>query len=435
MLKIGKKLNAIIAIEIIMTMTLYYFIYVGMTAVSYAIDVVKTNNTNIEFSAYFQNENGEKVENKEVNIDKEEYLYVDVSVKNEGYFNGEIKLADNNFNIKTDKLSEGIAEIKDNVVTLNQINAGSTVTIKLAIEAKKEDSIKSAILNGKTKVDIEGKYINSKNVEKDKYIEIKGEDEVELKWKSEEAANVELGGRLLTNSIYEVNGENKRLVQMLVNSKITNNNYPIKNTEITLNVPEAVEEVTVKARSTEATNKNVEFGEGNYEYNRDEKKLTIKVGNEDPENISWNKEGQDTFVVTYILNPKNNIANEDIKIEDKINLYDDKEITGSQNVHIEEEIDGVISGAIESSENEIYKGKIYTGEERDYTVTNKVNVDYLDIIDNVNIKEQEAKFLSNENELSANIIYKESKIRKEEFDSTFDGIIKTMLDNLEKYQS
>ena len=29
----------------------------------------------------------------------------------------------------------------------------------------------------------------------------------------------------------------------------------------------------------------------------------------------------------------------------------------------------------------------------------------------------------------------EFKIGKEEFDSTFDGIIKTMLDNLEKYQS
>ena len=411
-------INKICAILAIFALTVADFLPIGQMAVSYAIDAVKTNNANIEFSAYFQNENGEKVENKEVNIDKEEYLYVDVSVKNEGYFNGEIKLADNNFNIKTDKLSEGIAEIKDNVVTLNQINAGSTVTIKLAIEAKKEDSIKSAILNGKTKVDIEGKYINSKNVEKDKYIEIKGEDEVELKWKSEEAANVELGGRLLTNSIYEVNGENKRLVQMLVNSKITNNNYPIKNTEITLNVPEAVEEVTVKARSTEATNKNVEFGEGNYEYNRDEKKLTIKVGNEDPENISWNKEGQDTFVVTYILNQKNNIANEDINIEDKINLYDDKEITGTQNVHIEEEIDGVISGAIESSENEIYKGKIYTGEERDYTETNKVNIDYIEVGDKVEIEQKEATYVGDQ-ERQANIIYKETKIRKDEFQKIF----------------
>ena len=411
-------INKICAILAIFALTVADFLPIGQMAVSYAIDAVKTNNANIEFSAYFQNENGEKVENKEVNIDNEEYLYVDVSVKNEGYFNGEIKLADNNFNIKTDKLSEGIAEIKDNVVTLNQINAGSTVTIKLAIEAKKEDSIKSAILNGKTKVEIEGKYINSKNVEKDKYIEIKGEDEVELKWKSEEATNVELGGRLLTNSIYEVNGENKRLVQMLVNSKITNNNYPIKNTEITLNVPEAVEEVTVKARCTEATNKNVEFGEGNYEYNRDEKKLTIKVGNEDPENISWNKEGQDTFVVTYILNPKNNIANEDVKIEDKINLYDDKEITGSQNVHIEEEIDGVISGAIESSENEIYKGKIYTGEERDYTETNKVNIDYIEVGDKVEIEQKEATYVGDQ-ERQANIIYKETKIRKDEFQKIF----------------
>ena len=61
-------------------------------------------------------------------------------------------------------------------------------------------------------------------------------------------------------------------------------------------------------------------------------------------------------------------------------LYDDREIEENKNVHIEEEIDGVVSSTIESSENEIYKGKIYTGEERDYTETNKINIDYRKIL-------------------------------------------------------
>ena len=68
-----------------------------------AWQTVKTNNVNVEFSAYFQDENGEKIQKIEEHIDKKQYLYVDVSVKNEGYFNGEIKIADENFNIKSDE--------------------------------------------------------------------------------------------------------------------------------------------------------------------------------------------------------------------------------------------------------------------------------------------------------------------------------------------
>ena len=117
MLNVKRKINKLIAIEIIITMTLYYFLLVGKIAVSYAIDEVKTNHANVEFNAYFQNENGDKVGEKEASIDGEEYLYVEVSVKNEGYLNnGEIKISDNNFNIKEDKLSQEVAEIKDNTV-------------------------------------------------------------------------------------------------------------------------------------------------------------------------------------------------------------------------------------------------------------------------------------------------------------------------------
>ena len=394
--KLCKKMNALLAVEIIITMTFYYFVFVGMTAVTYAIDMVKTNHANVEFSAYFENENGEKIEKVEENIDKESYLYVDLSVKNEGYFSGEITLENSNFNIKEEVLSEGISEIKDNTVKLNQINAGSDVTIKLAIEAKKEDQIKETALNGKTKVNLGGQYVNSKNVEKNKYVEIKGSSEVELSWKSSDDTKVELGGILLTNSVYEVNGENKRLVQMVVNSKVSQNSYPVKQTELSLNVPEKVENVKVTARSVKATNSQAEFGEANYEYNKEEKKLTIKVANENQDQISWMKDEIDTFVVTYVLDPNNNIANEEITIGDKITLYDGKEIEETKNVHIEEEIDGVISSTIESSEEEIYKGKIYTGEERDYLEINKINVDYIESEDKIEIEQKKATYVEGE---------------------------------------
>lgn len=409
-------INKICAILAIFALTVSDFVFVGKSAVSYAIDAVKTNNVNVEFSAYFQDESGEKIQKTEENIDKKQYLYVDVSVKNEGYFNGEIKIADENFNIKSDELDPQVTEIKDNVVKLKQINAGSTATIKLAIEAKKENTVKETTLAGKTTVELGGQYINSKNVEKNKHVEISGKDEVEIDWKSSEETKVELDGRLLTNSVYDVNGENKRLVQMLVNSKATNNNYPVKNTELTLNVPEKVEAVKVTARNTNGTNSKAEFGDSNYEYNKAENKLTINLSNEDKENISWEKEASDIFVVTYILNKDENIANEEIQIQDKITLYDNKEITENKNVHIEEEIDGVISSTIESSENEIYKGKIYTGEERDYTETNKINVDYIEESEEkIEIEQKEATYLEGENEKAANILYKETKISKDEF--------------------
>ncbi len=413
-------INKICAILVIFALTVSDFLLVGETAVSYAIDVVKTNNANIEFSVYFQNEKGEKYDTLEQNIEKEEYLYVDVSVKNEGYLNnGEIKIADNNFNIKEDKLSEGISEIKDNVVKLNQINAGSTVTIKLAIEAKKDNSINKTALEGKTLVELSGEYVNSKNVEKGKHIDIKGKAELEVKWKSSEDAKAELNGKLITNSIYEVNGETKRLVQMLVSSKVTNNNYPVEYTELTLNVPSKVENVVVNARSNKATNSKAEFGEANYEYNRNENKLTIKVSNEDGENISWEKNAEDMYVISYILNKEDNIANEEININDKIKLYDGKEIEENKNVHIEEEIDGVISSTIESSENEIYKGKIYTGEERDYIETNKINIDYIEVGDKIEIEQKEATYIEGKTEKAANILYKETKINKDEFIKIF----------------
>lgn len=440
MLKVKRKLNVIIAIEIILTMTLYYFIFVGVTAVTYALDIVKTNHENIDFSAYFLNSNGEKVNKIEMATDTEsQYLYVDITVHNEGYFNGSVNLENNNFNIKANKLSTEISEISGNEVKLNQINAGNTVTIKLEVEPNFGTKITEGSLTANTNVTLKGQYINSKNVEKEKNIEISGSTEVGISWKSSEQTNVELETGLLTNHIYNIQNENKRIVQLLIKSKITNNNYPVKSTEINLDVPQEVKNVQVHTRSTKATNNDIAFNENNYTYNQQENKLSIKLNNDDSNNVNWEKDAKDIIVVTYELDENSNYAQNSINIEDKITIYDNKELVANSSVNIENDIDGIITTDLKSNEESIFKGKIYTGEDRDYTVLSSVNVDLLDG-QTISLKENETTYLKNDQEIATNVIYKQTKIDKNEFLKIFgdEGNItiknnnETILSNINK---
>lgn len=418
--------NKVIAIIVVMLLTMSDFLFVGASTVSYAINNAKTNSANVEFSTYFLNQAGEKVEKIEEDINKGDlYLYVDVTVKNEGYFNGSVTFNNNNFNVKPEVMSNDIAEISGNKVTLKQINAGTTTTIKLAVEAIKNNTINIQDLNRKTNVVLEGQYINSKNVEKSKKVDIKGNDSVEVNWVSNPNTANELTSRVLTNNVYTVNGEEKKVLQILINNKITNNNYPVKNTTIDLTVPENVKDVSVHSRTNSATNSGVQFSNKNYNYNKAKNTLTINVENVDKNNISWNKNIQDTFVVTYTFDKDTNIQNSDVTINSTISIYDNKELKATNNVHINENIDGIVSYNVSSEEQAIYKGKLYTGEERNYNTTAEINVDYLDVAENISVKENTSSYMAQDKSAKANIIYKESRINKNEFLKVFgeDGSI------------
>ena len=422
--------NKICAMLVVIALTISDFLFVGQAAVSVAVDTIRTNSSNVDFSVYFLDANNEKTEKLEENIDKgEEYLYVDISVKNEGYFNGTLTIDNNNFNIKNEVLSEYVADISSNVVKLNQINAGSNVTLKLAIEPINATSITREMLNSNTKVNLNGQYVNSKNVEKDKYVDISGTAVVSINWKSSENTEVELNSSLLTNAVYTTENESNRVVQILVNSKITNNNYPVKNTNIVLSVPQNVKNVTVHSRNNNATNSSVKFSDANYTYNKEENKLTITVANENESNISWAKNVQDSFVITYILDKEENILNSEISVLDEINTYDDKTLSSNMTVHIDKEIDGIVSFDLSSTENSIYKGRIYTGEERNYVTTSKIYVDYLGA-NNIYLTEDASTFVSSETKMASNIVYKQLKINKNEFLTLFgnDGKL-TIKDN------
>ena len=400
------------AILIIFNLLIVNFAIVGQNAVSYAIDIVKTNSNNVEFSAYFVDDKSEQVSSIEKPINAEDLkLYVEVSVKNEGYFNGQITLEESNFKLKEEFTDANISKIEGNTVTLKQINAGSTVKLELGIETIKEDVLEKESLDATSKVNLTGTYKSSK-----KDVEIEGIAKVKLSLKSPEEAKAVLETNLLTNSVYKKEGENKKIVQLLISSNVENNSYPVKETNIELNVPKDTEKVEVKKRGAGATESTLELDESSYKYDAENKKLTINLKNEEEDGkIKWSKDGKDELIVTFILPENADIKEEKTVIEDKITLYDDKELVAKTEVELGEEKEGAITYNVTSEESKIYKGKIYTGEERTYNVKTSINVNYIGAASDIKLEEKASTYLVGEKEAKANITYKQSKINKDEF--------------------
>ncbi len=405
----------VIAMAVVFVMMMTEFALVGEGANSYAVDAVKTNNKSVEITAYIQDENGEQLNNITSTIDKTNLkLIAEVTVINDkgkgGYFEGNISLENANFRFK----EEGNTSL--------YVNSGETKKIEKEIVYMENNDISSTYLNQQTQVKLTGKFVNSK-----KEYNIEGAAGVTVNWVSKEDSEAQLEAKILTNASYiknEVNEANEtiqtsnQIVQMLIASKLKDNSYPVKNTEIKTIVPEGVEEITVHKRKTDATNGNREFNENNYQYNSENRELVINIqNNEENGKIGWIKNALDTLVVTYKYSQDATIDNSDIEINSKITLYDNKELTATTTTKVEDEVDGMITNSIAEQENNIYKGKIYTGEDRYYTSTTQLNVDYVDAIESMNVSEKEAEFVSKDNKIDANIQYVRTVISKSEFDS------------------
>ena len=426
-------LKAIVSMVLVITLTMSNFVFLGASFVSYALDSLnqsnETNNKNVKFNAYFKTDSGEKVDIKEEKIaEQNAKLYLGVSVLNEGYFNGKVEILDSNFKLKSQELSEGINKIEDNKISLNQLRAGETTEIELGIEAKQGEVIDSSLLSMESKIKLTGTYTNSSA----KKIEIDATKTVQLILEDpyEKDEGAELKTELITNKIYNIDGTNKRIIQVKVNSKLKENKYPAKETNIEIGVPEGTEDVKVISIGTKATNgkESEEFTEENWEYVKEENKIKIKIENkEENGTISWNKEAEDVMVVTYILPEKTEITNKQISVKDEIKLYNSGETVkkAEGQVKIEEEKDGTIEIDIKDTEKEIYKGKIYAKQERELNTKEQINVNYPELTDEIKISEKQATYENDKTELTANIQYKTTKINKEKMQEVLgqDGII------------
>ena len=99
-----KFLQAVTAMLLIVTLTMANFLLLCVNVVSYAAEIINmessTNHKNVEYMAYFKDTAGNKVDSLDAKTNSEDLkLYFQVSVKKEGYFNGNITLNNANFNI------------------------------------------------------------------------------------------------------------------------------------------------------------------------------------------------------------------------------------------------------------------------------------------------------------------------------------------------
>ena len=422
--KILKKLLVII---LIIMLTATDFFWLGSGIISYAANSDNsTNNENIEFSTYFKNEKGEKIDTLTESIKKQDLkLYAQITVKNEGYFNGSIEIVNSNFNIKNNILSDSILSIEGNKVNLNQINAGSTVEIELDIEPIVSDKVQ---LSKESIVKLTGQYVKTqqKLLSTDiGSVEIGAEKTVTLNLQPSEDINAELVTDIITNKVLSVNGTNKRVVQLLINSRLTENAYPIKQTTINVEVPQlggkAPEEVQVLSLGTMATNGSTNTNIDGWTNKDGVVQMVIKNEANENNEVTWNKNAYDKIIVTFIYDETVDASrveintNSEILIHNSENKYTAKYTKGIEN----KEPNSTITNKVEAITGELYKGQLYANaksenkKDIEYKIKDILEVTTTGIADKIVVRDGQSVFATDSTDLPVNTKYLRTEINKE----------------------
>ena len=229
----GRIIQRFCAIAIIFIMTMADLALIGADIVSYAVNIAETNNSNVEFKAYFIEDN-EPLETT-ATIDKNDLkIAIELGVKNDGYLsNAKLELAENsNFKFKTDNNSDNINSIDERSITFKQINEGDSKKIEVGIEFTNLQEFDLDYLSKISTLNLTGTYVNSRNGN----TQINGRAELKLNWTYPENINSVLRTEIITNSTINENETNKKIVQELITSKIENNSFPVKDTKIELSI-------------------------------------------------------------------------------------------------------------------------------------------------------------------------------------------------------
>ncbi|MGN1271302.1 MAG: SdrD B-like domain-containing protein [Clostridia bacterium] len=431
----------------------YFGSYLGSGLISYATD----EEDEVTFDAKIIDEEGKEI--KEADITSELNLHLSISAKDGTLKNVSLNFDNCNFKLKDE-------------FNIEQINAGENKELDLKIVARNDDKFNLDLLNMESKIKLTGTYLSDNKTEelnKEKAVSIKWNSANTYNWSNDEGKeNKILEQEIITNKVYTIAGEKKRIIQIKVNSGIKNNIYPIEKTLITLSPLEIgkietqtvdgveknefvkesaieAEKVEVTAYSTMATNGkdgSIDFGTieedklGSWQYSN-ENGTTIAVNNNKDENnnIAWAKNAIDEFIVTYTIK-----ETEELKkaFEEKdvittassiLKLYTDEQELGKRTNWISisaEEKANPIELSVQATQ-EISKKNLKTGVNFKEALT--LNISSLQIGNEIVLNLKDA--LSNEeNEQEISTYYNTMNISVDEFKNILgeDGTI-TVLDN------
>lgn len=403
-----KKLNSgrirvkIIATMLVLILTLTNFTllgsYMGKAISSYATDTLtaqddKTESDNVKFEAYLE-ESDETVKEKTADINAADLiLYLKISVKGEGTLSN-ASISFENANFDTEKVST------EGEITIGTMQAGTAKTIQVPITAKQDDTYNIALLNTTSQIKLTGEYTD----EEGNITDINTTKAVKINWTTEgiTAEDINLNQEVITNKVYKIGEENKRVIQILVTEKVADNKAPVKTNTIEITDPQigvAPEEVKVAAYSTKATNgkTSLEFGDGEnstWEYKAEEGKTYIQVSNPQNEQneISWAKASEDKYIVTYIYSEETQVTSLISHAKSTTELYGSTAgaIEKENEINIEELEEGIgnIAQIGTSIDKEIYKGNMYIGEETNIQTKATIYVPYSNIANKIEIEDE-----------------------------------------------
>jgi len=425
---------------------LYFGSYLG-EAIAAEIDLSsqgnETQSENVKFNVYLD-EVDSTVKEKIADISSSEInLYISVNVQDEGYLNNPvIELVDTNFKLKN---KPEVTSFK----LADSIQPGEKGTAKgIQVIAKNDESYDLSLLDMQSKIRLTGEYVDGQG-----YVTpIDTIKEVKITWTSNQLTkeDIELSQEVITNKIYNIDGENKRVVQVLVKSKVQDNKVPVESSLIEItnlitdkatNTATIPEDVKVASYGTEATNGEsfIEFvknvGDTNnikssWEYSETDGKASIQILNNAEENIvAWTKNAEDIFVVTYVYDENVEISTFVSDVKNTVEIYGNTtqtviEKTNQLSLKTEEEIQAIqgignIANLETSITENIYKGKMYIGEDTIYEEESTLYVPFSQIADTITINYSDSRVSNIETtDTTSNVIeaidtyYKATKINK-----------------------
>ena len=347
--------------------------------------------------------------------DEKNYLYLQINVKREGYFNGQVTLTNSNFNLKKSD-SDFVNTVENNTIYLNQLNVGSTEEIKVEIKPIENEKIEIGLLNMTSEIELNGIYRDSKQRD----IKIQAQRGLTLALEENNTANEVINKLdIISNKLVKIQGEDKRMVQFSYQMGLTNNNYPIKEIESKIILP--------KVGKTPQIEKVAYLNDMNkidYEINQNEINMALRNEQDEQNKVTWKSQGNENIIITCIYDNDAQLENTIIKTQEILTLYDDKKIeTQGETVIGQEQLDNTIEVQVKNNQETIYKGN--AGLEKQYESTTSLKINFAKTVENVEVVEQASNYVAGETQIPANITYNKTIIKKSKFDEIFgqDGDI------------
>lgn len=445
-----KLWTKLLASLLVVTLTFANFIMLGVYASNTygAEDNLEkqetiTSNRNVVFDAYFKDEKGNITHTLREDINKQDLkLYAKLEVKRGYLKNATIQiLGENgtNSNLKLNNssdTSENVEAIDNNTNTINlkQINAGTQIVLEIPVVAGKDDIYDLSNFSKLDDIVLKGNYIGDSGKE----TKIEKSIKTRCEWKAE--VTPILDGQVIRFIPYAVGEKNGTILQTVIKSGISENVLPLEETKIEITVPQIngknPESVNVIPNGVLATNgmTQEEFGENNWTYNSETGIVVILVRNEADQNkVSWLKNIQDEFVVTYNYSEKVDTVEATQKAISEIKVYNSVETKVSRENELsitQNEVLGQIVTANVTATEALSKGYLYTKANRETLYRENVTIDvaYPKLVDSLNIEQGIDYFVNDKGETSPTTVrntnyayYKTTKISKANFEKILGG--------------